>query len=244
MKRILVMVVLGLFLATGVQAKPGKILMVLTSHSELGDTGRSTGFYLSEVTHPYEVFIESGYKVDFVSPQGGHPPIDGAEKMDEVTKNLMGSEKFRRALATTKRPDQIKIEDYQAIFFAGGHGTMWDLPNHESLPSLTAKMHEQGGVVAAVCHGPVALVNVKLSDGSYLVAGQPVAAFTNEEEAAVGLTEVMPFLLETKLRERGAKIQKTANWKPKVAVGDRLITGQNPASATGVAQAIVDMLSK
>jgi putative intracellular protease/amidase len=223
-------------------AEPDKILVILTSHAKLGNTGRSTGFYLSEVTHPYEVFSKAGYTVDFMSPQGGDPPMDGVDKADEKSKELLHNAEFRAALAASKTPDQIRVEDYVAVFFAGGHGTMWDLPDNTDIQKITAEMYEQGGAVAAVCHGPVALVNVQLSDGSYLVDGQPMAAFTNEEEEAAGLTDVMPFLLETKLRQRGAKIEKAENFKKKVVVGDRLITGQNPASAAGVAEELVKLL--
>lgn len=244
MKKLVLIFAILLSAAICAQAQPDRILMVLTSHSKLGDTGKSTGFYLTEVTHPYEVFKKAGYEVDFVSPKGGHPPIDGLDSADEESKKLLDKPEFRNALARSKKPSQIDIGDYKAIFFAGGHGTMWDFPNHKRLQALTSEIYEDGGVVAAVCHGPVALVNVKLSDGTYLVANQPVAAFTNEEEEAVGLTEVMPFLLESKLRERGAKIQKAPNFEKNVAVGERLVTGQNPASASGVAEEIVKLLTR
>ncbi len=228
--------------STPALARQERILIVVTSHSKLGDTGRDTGFYLTEVTHPYQVFKEAGFQVDFVSPQGGAAPVDGLEKADDESKTLLEDPEFKAAISQTKKPEEVKVEDYAAIFFAGGHGTMWDLPDHQKLQDMTARIYEGGGSVAAVCHGPVALVNVKLSSGRYLVQGQPVAAFTNEEEEAVGLTEVMPFLLETKLKERGAEIEKAPKFEEKVAVGERLVTGQNPASARGVAQELVKIL--
>ena len=133
---------------------------------------------------------------------------------------------------------------YAAIFFAGGHGTMWDFPDDARLQRLTATIYEKGGVVGAVCHGPAALVNVKLSDGSYLVAGRTVAGFTNEEEEAVGLTKVVPFLLESRMIERGATITKAANFQAHSVADARVVTGQNPASATGVAEKIVGLLKR
>ena len=136
----------------------------------------------------------------------------------------------------------VEAADYDAIYFAGGHGTMWDLPDNDALKRLTADIYEAGGVVSAVCHGPAALVNVTLSDGSHLVDGKELAAFTNDEEAAVELTEAMPFLLETKLRERGARFKAAPNFESNVVVSERLVTGQNPASATGVAEAIVELV--
>ena len=242
MPRTLLTLVLLALLCMSAQAKPSKILMVVTSHSQLGDTGRTTGFYLSEVTHPYKVFRQAGYLVDFVSPQGGKAPIDGLKKADQPSLVLLKSPDFKRAISNTKRPDQVRVGDYDAVFFAGGHGTMWDFPNNQKLQRLTAELYERGGTVGAVCHGPASLVNVKLSSGKYLVDGQPLAAFTNEEEEASGLTKVMPFLLETKLRSRGAYFLESPNFQKRVAIGDRLITGQNPASATGVAEAMLNSL--
>ncbi|NJL79450.1 MAG: type 1 glutamine amidotransferase domain-containing protein [Richelia sp. RM2_1_2] len=145
----------------------------------------------------------------------------------------------------TLAPTEVKPDEYKAIFFAGGHGVMWDFPDNKPLQQLTATMYERGAVVGAVCHGPpAALVNVKLSNGKYLVAGKTVAAFTNDEEAAVGLTQVMPFLLESKLIERGAKHSKAVNFQAHVVVSDGLVTGQNPASATGVGEKMVELLRK
>ncbi len=220
-----------------------KILVVLTSHDDLGGTGK-TGFYVSETAYPWHVFSRAGYQVDLASPQGGEPPQDGADLSDPVQKAFLGDAEMSRKLADTLRPQQVEPRDYAAIFYAGGHGTMWDFPDDTALAGLARDIYEAGGVVAAVCHGPAALVNVTLSDGSYLVSGQEVSAFTNEEEAAVGLTDVVPFLLQTALEKRGAKHVAAPNFEPQVSVSGRLVTGQNPASAAPVAEQVVAVLDK
>lgn len=221
-----------------------KILIALTSHGQLGDTGKTTGFYLSEAAHPYHVFVQAGYQVDFVSPQGGQPPTDGLDPDDPLQKSFVESPDVTAKLRYTMRPDQVDSDEYEAIFYAGGHGTMWDFPDERRLATIAASIYMDGGVVAAVCHGPAALVNVRLGDSSYLVSGKQVSAFTNEEEAAVELDQVVPFLLESKLIERGADFTKAANFQPHVAVSERLVTGQNPASATAVAEQVVAKLQQ
>lgn len=219
-----------------------RILIVLTSHGELGDTGRSTGFYLPEVAHPYHVFTEAGYAVDFVSPQGGMPPMDGVDRSDPLQEAFLNNADVMARVTASKRPEDIDPAAYDAIFYAGGHGVMWDFPDNERLAAIAATIYAQQGVVAAVCHGPAGLVNIRLADGTYLVAGKTVATFTNEEEAAVELTDVVPFLLESRLRERGAAISKAPNFQAHHAVSARLVTGQNPASAMPVAAAVVELL--
>lgn len=221
-----------------------KIVIALTSHGQLGNTGQTTGFYLPEAAHPYAAFTAAGYEIDFVSPLGGEPPIDGVDRNDPVQQAFLDNPEVMAKLGNTLRPDQIQPEDYAAIFYAGGHGVMWDFPENERLAQIAAAIYEQEGVVAAVCHGPAALVNIKLSDGTYLVAGKTVSAFTNEEEAAVGLTEVVPFLLESKLRERGANISKAPNFQAHTAASERLVTGQNPASAGPVAERVLAVLAQ
>jgi putative intracellular protease/amidase len=163
------------------------------------------------------------------------PPIDGLDENDPV------QQKFLAAVDLDHTPSaaDLDAESYDAIFFAGGHGTMWDFPGDEALASLAAGIYERGGVVAAVCHGPSALVNLKLSDGSYLVAGKNVAAFTNAEEEAVGLTEVVPFLLADALTARGAIHHPAGNFTPQTVTDGRLVTGQNPQSAEPTARAVV-----
>ena len=227
------------------KASDRKILIVLTNHAQLGNTGQLTGFYLSEASHPYAVFTRAGYQVDFVSPTGNTAPIDpkSLDMNDPLNRQFVDNAAVMAKVQDPLSPAEVNPGDYQAIFFAGGHGVMWDLPNDSAMAQLTAKMYEQGAVVGAVCHGPAALVNVKLSNGTYLVAGKTVAAFTNEEEEAVGLTQVMPFLLESTLIERGAQHTEAADFQPHVAVSGRLVTGQNPASATGVAESMLKLMN-
>jgi putative intracellular protease/amidase len=219
-----------------------RVLVVLTSHAQLGDTGRTTGFYLSEVSHPHRIFTEAGFQIDFVSPQGGEAPMDGVNRDDPVNAAFLDDATLVGATRTTRRPADVNAADYDAIFFAGGHGTMWDLPDNSELQNIAAAIYESGGVVAAVCHGPAGLVNIRLSSGAFLVAGHRVTGFTNDEEDAAELTDVMPFLLETRLGERGAEFHSAANFQPNVVTSDRLVTGQNPASAAGVADAVVTMI--
>jgi putative intracellular protease/amidase len=215
--------------------------MVLTSHDDLGGL-RKTGFYLPEAAHPWQVFNTAGYRVDLVSPRGGEPPREGVDLSDPIQQAFLDDSEMSSKLANTLRPQDVNASDYSAIFYAGGHGAMWDLPNDPGLARIARDIYAAGGVAAAVCHGPAGLVNITLSDGSYLVAGKEVAAFTNDEEAAVGLTDVVPFLLQTTLEERGGKHTGAANFQPYVVVDGRLVTGQNPASATGVAERVISVL--
>lgn len=227
--------------------QPQKILIVLTSNSTLGSTGNDTGFYLPEVTHPYEVFAQAGFEIDFVSPKGGKAPMTEIDLEDPLNKAFLENPKRVAQVEQTLTPTQVDPNQYNAIFYTGGHGTMWDFPDNEQLAQIAAAIYGQGGVVGAVCHGPAGLVNIKLSNGKSLVAGKTVSSFTNQEEAAVELTEVVPFLLESKLVECGAKFSKAANFQAHVVVSERLVTGQNPASAAGVGErmtALVNELSK
>ena len=223
---------------------PKKVLFVLTSHDQKGDTGAPTGFYLSEASHPWKVLTEAGYTVDFVSPKGGPAPVDGLDLTDATNQAFWDNPSIRQQLEQTLTPDAINPADYVAIHYVGGHGTMWDFPDNEALAQIAATIYEQGGAISAVCHGPAGLVNIRLSNGQYLVAGKRVNAFTNAEEAAVELTDVVPFLLEDLLQERGAQFEHSGLWEPHVTVDGRLITGQNPASATGVGQALVEVLAQ
>lgn len=225
-------------------ANPKKpVLFVLTSHGTKGDSGQPTGFYLGEVTHPLSVLEAAGIAVEFASIKGGEPPVDGLDLEDDTNRRYWNDEAFRAAIRTTARLDDVDPARYAAIFFAGGHGAMWDLPQSSAVDRVTRSVFEAGGAVAAVCHGPAALVNVRLSDGRYLVAGRNVSAFTDSEERAVGLDKTVPFLLASTLVERGATHHPAAEWTSKVVVDGRLITGQNPQSATGVGEALRDLLS-
>jgi putative intracellular protease/amidase len=218
-----------------------KILFVLTSHDRKGD--QPSGYYLSEVTHPHAVLTAAGHTVDFVSPKGGKPPVDGFDLQDPVNARFWNDAALRSAVEHTKTPSQVQAQDYGALFFAGGHAAMWDLPENEALAELAGAIYDRGGVVAAVCHGPAGLVNVKLQNGDYLVSGKDVAAFTNEEERAVKLDGVLPFFLAEKLKERGARHHPAPNFVANVVVSERLVTGQNPASAHGVGEAIAKLLN-
>lgn len=222
---------------------PQKVLVVLTSHSQLGNTGKETGFYLSEVSHPVAVFEKAGIQVDYVSPKGGKAPMTGDDREDPINAAFLDDPKKMSQVENTLRPDQVNHSDYAAIFYAGGHGTMWDFPQAEDLGMIAAQIYEKGGIVSAVCHGPAGLIPIRLSNGKALVEGQEVSCFTNQEENAVELSEVVPFLLADKLTSLGAKHTQADNFKAYVVKSDRLITGQNPASAAGVGEAIVARLS-
>lgn len=216
-----------------------RVLLAMTSHDKKGDTGEATGAYLSEVTHPHHVFVNAGYEVEFASVQGGKVPLDGVDRKDAINAKFLDDPSLMAKLETSIPAAKVDPTRYDAIFFAGGHGAMWDLPQDQAFASLATRIYEGGGVVAAVCHGPAALVDVKLTNGSYLVAGKKVSGFTNEEERAVKLDKVVPFLLEDRLVARGARFEGAPMWQAKVSSDERLVTGQNPASATGVAEATV-----
>ncbi|TCC28380.1 type 1 glutamine amidotransferase domain-containing protein [Kribbella sindirgiensis] len=216
-----------------------RVLIALTSHAELGDTGRATGFYASEAAEPWAVFTAAGFDVGLVSVAGGRPPVDGLDENDPIQQKFLASVDLDHTPAAA----DLDASPYAAIFFAGGHGTVWDFPNDKALASLAAGIYENGGVVAAVCHGPSALVNLRLFDGSYLVDGKNVAAFTNAEEAAVGLTDVVPFLLADALTARGAIHHAGDNFTSQTITDGRLVTGQNPQSANATAEAVVAVLT-
>ncbi|MBR2520447.1 MAG: type 1 glutamine amidotransferase domain-containing protein [Selenomonadaceae bacterium] len=222
-----------------------KILCVVTSNNVKGATGIPTGFWLSELTHPLKKFVDAGFDYVLASIKGGKPPIDGdsLDFNDAVNKSFWDDENFQAKLADTLKLDDANAADFDAIFFAGGHGVMWDFADSAAIDKVTREIYERGGIVSAVCHGPAALVNVKLSDGTFLVDGKSLTSFTNEEEAEVQATEIVPFLLETKLTERGATYFAEENWSSHVEIDGRLVTGQNPASAVYVGKAVVKLLS-
>ncbi|UEP23795.1 type 1 glutamine amidotransferase domain-containing protein [Burkholderia ambifaria] len=218
------------------------VLFVLTSHATKGATGEPTGFYLGEVTHPLAELDAAGIPVEFASIQGGEPPVDGLDLTDEINARYWNDSAFRDALRHTQRLGDVDASKYVAVFFAGGHGAMWDFPGNADVQKVTRAVYEAGGVVGAVCHGPAALVDVTLGDGTYLVAGKNLSAFTDEEERAVQLDHVVPFLLASTLTQRGAHHHPAPNWTAKVVVDGRLVTGQNPQSASGVGAAIRHLL--
>ncbi|PTQ12406.1 type 1 glutamine amidotransferase domain-containing protein [Sphingomonas oleivorans] len=219
------------------------VLFVLTSHGVKGDSGEPTGFYLGEVTHPLAVLDAAGIAVEFASIDGGEPPVDGLDLNDPTNAHYWNDERFRDAIRRTPRLGDVDPSRYAAIFFAGGHGAMWDFPTSPAVQRVTRDIYEAGGLVAAVCHGPAALVNVTLGNGSHLVAGKNVSAFTDEEERAVKLDQLVPFLLASTLSARGAHHHAAPAWTAKVVVDGRLVTGQNPQSATGVGEALRDLLT-
>ncbi len=221
-----------------------RVLFVLTSREQLGDTGRATGYFLSEVTHPARVLSDAGCDIRFTSPRGGQPPVDPGSRDHDDKDNrwFLTDDDWLNRMAGSARPEELEAKEFEGVYFAGGHGTMWDLPKNRALARLTAAIWERGGVVAAVCHGPAGLVNVKLDDNNYLVAGRKMTSFTNEEEAAVELDGVVPFLLESRLRERGANFSKADPFQEHVVTDGRLVTGQNPASARGGGKAMVKLL--
>lgn len=209
--------------------------MILTSHNQLGTTGKPTGVYLSELAHPYEVLTQAGFDITIASPKGDEAPIDPKSLSEELAP-------YTQLAQNTLPLQKANVEDYDAFLVVGGHGTMWDLPHDIESQRLLSTAYAQNKIIAAVCHGPAALVNLRNLDGSYVIQGKQVTGFTNEEEAAVGLTQVMPFPLEDALKQAGGDYIKAPNWQVNVVVSDRLVTGQNPASAKGVAEAVVMLL--
>lgn len=243
------LLILPLFLLPAVVSADSRVLIVVTSHGYIGeaseDNDRKTGYFLSEVTHPYYVFKNAGFSVDIASPKGGEPPMDprSHKLSDDDNRRFVESVSDWQQMQNSLLLADINAADYDAIVFAGGHGTMWDFPDNTDIQRLSREIYENDGVVAAVCHGPAALVNVKLSNDDYLVAGRTVSTFTNFEERIMRLYSDMPFLLETVLQERGASIDKSLiPFMEQVSVDGRLITGQNPNSARAMAQEVVKLL--
>jgi len=223
-----------------------KILLVLTSHDELGSTGRKTGFWLEEFAAPYYVFKDAGAQITLASPKGGQPPLDpkSAEKdfQTAATERFNNDAEAQTALAQTVALSTVSADDYDAIFYPGGHGPLWDLAEDPDSIALIEVMHAKGKPVAAVCHAPGVLRHARAADGAPLVQGKGVTGFSNAEEAAVGLTEVVPFLVEDELRKVGGKYCKGADWQAHVISAGNLITGQNPASSEPAARAVLKLL--
>ena len=222
------------------------ILMVLTSHKELGNTGKKTGFWLEEFAAPYYVLADAGAALTLASPKGGQPPLDPAsdlpENLTESTRRFRADKGAQAQLAATKKLADVSADDFNAVFYPGGHGPMWDLPDNATSIALIEAFVKAGKPVGAVCHAPAALVNVRGNDGAYLIQDKRVTGFTNAEEAAVGLTAVVPFLLEDRLKERGGRYRQSANWVANVQVDGLLVTGQNPASSGPAAEALLKLL--
>jgi putative intracellular protease/amidase len=223
-----------------------KILIVLTSHDQLGNTGKKTGFWLEEFAAPYYVLKDAGAAITLASPKGGQPPLDPKsdlpESLTELTKRFRKDKAAQAELANTKKLSDVSADDFDAVFYPGGHGPMWDMPDNKISIALIEAFVKADKPVGAVCHAPAAIVNVRGKDGEYLVKSKRVTGFTNSEEDAVGLTAIVPFLLEDRLNERGGVYSKGADWAPYVQVDGKLVTGQNPASSQPAAQELLKLL--
>ncbi|TXM97033.1 type 1 glutamine amidotransferase domain-containing protein [Methylobacterium sp. WL64] len=224
-----------------------KILMVLTSHDQLGDTGRKTGFWLEELAAPYYVFKDAGAEIVLASPRGGRPPLDPKSSepgsQTDATRRFEADEEALAALETTTRLDAVSHDGFDAVFYPGGHGPLWDLAEDPVSIRLIETTLAAGKPVTLVCHAPGVVRHAKALDGTPLVQGKAVTGFTNTEEEAVGLTEVVPFLVEDALRRNGGRFSKAGDWAPYVVADGLLITGQNPASSGPAAERLLAHLA-
>lgn len=222
------------------------ILIVLTSHDTLGNTGRKTGFWLEEFAAPYYAFLDAGAKLTLASPLGGQPPLDpksdDPDAQTDDTRRFKQDSDAQRVLASTRRLSEVQASDYDAVFYPGGHGPLWDLAEDNNSVALIETMLAAGKPVSAVCHAPGVLRHAKTADGKPLVQGRQVTGFSNAEEAAVQLTDVVPFLVEDELKKLGGLYSSGPDWQPHVVSDGLLITGQNPGSSVGVARALLERL--
>jgi putative intracellular protease/amidase len=223
-----------------------KILMVLTSHDRLGDTGKKTGFWLEEFAAPYYVFKDAGAEVTLASPKGGQPPLDptsdAPDSQTESTRRFKADAAAQAVLADTRKLSSLSGDGFDAVFYPGGHGPLWDLAEDADSIALIESMTAAGKTVSAVCHAPGVLRRVRTKDGALLVKGRKVTGFTNTEEEAVHLTKIVPFLVEDMLVESGGQYSKGPDWQPHVVTDGKLITGQNPASSEPAARAVLQQL--
>ena len=224
-----------------------KILMVLTSHDKLGNTGEKTGFWLEEFASPYYVFKDAGAEITLASPLGGQPPLDpksdAPDFQTDATQRFKADSPAQTVLANTVKLADVSAADFDAVFYPGGHGPLWDLAEDTSSIALVEAMFASGKPVAAVCHAPGVFRHPKTPDGVSVVQGKTVTGFTNTEEDAVGLTGIVPFLVEDMLKQNGGKYSKLADWQPHVVSDGLLITGQNPASSEPAAKALLAKLA-
>jgi len=227
--------------------KSKKILMVLTSHAELGDTGEKTGFWVEEFAAPYYTFVDAGVQITLASPAGGQPPIDPKSEMEDFqtasTKRFDEDKEAQALVANTHKLAEMKSSDFDAVFYPGGHGPLWDLAENADSISLIESFLADNKPIAAVCHAPAAFLNIKDTDGEFFVKGKAVTGFTNTEEEAVELTDVVPFLLEDELVKRGGDYQKVSDWNAFAIQDGLLISGQNPASSELAAEKLLAALS-
>ncbi len=223
------------------------ILIVLTSHNELGDTGEKTGFWLEELASPFYRLKDAGALVTLASPLGGQPPLDPKSHEPDFqtddTRRFDGDSVAQNQLANTVKLNAMKVEDFDAVFYPGGHGPLWDLYDDKDSIALIEAFIAEGKPVATVCHAPAVLLQAKDQNGDPLVKGKKVTGFSNTEEAAVDLTNVVPYLVEDQLVELGGYYQKTEDWNSCAIVDGLIITGQNPASSSAVAEALINMLN-
>jgi putative intracellular protease/amidase len=225
-----------------------RVLMVLTSHDELGDTGRKTGFWLEELAAPYYRFKDAGWDITLVSPAGGQPPLDPVSNQPDAqtddTRRFEADSEATTALANTARLDSVAADDFDAVFYPGGHGPLWDLAEDRDSVRLIERTLRSGKPVTLVCHAPGVLRHTTTEDGTPLVQGKKVTGFTNTEEAGVQLTDVVPFLVEDELTKLGGRYSKSDDWQPYVVQDGLLITGQNPASSAPAADALIALLGE
>ncbi len=223
-----------------------RILFVLTSHDKLGDTGRKTGFWVEEFAAPYYTLADAEAEITLATPKGGQPPIDPSSEVPtaqtEATNRFNNDEALKNKLAHTLKLSEIKVEDYDAVFYPGGHGPLWDLANDKTSISLIEKFYNHGKPLAFVCHAPGVLIKVIKQNGEPLVKGKDITGFSNSEEEAVQLTKVVPFLLEDELSKLGGHYSKGPDWKSYVKKDGLLITGQNPASSAEAAKVLLETL--
>lgn len=246
MNKYLTSAVAALLTATSIATQAAdKVLIVVTSHSQMGSSGEKTGYWLSEVTHPYKVLTDAGFEVDIASLAGGQAPADprSLSETDAVNQWFQQGSAHQPKLDHSLQLSGLDPKNYQAVIYAGGHGTMWDFPQDKAVQQFTAALYEQGGIVAAVCHGPAALLNIRLSSGDLLIKGKHLTGFSNEEEQAVKLEKVVPFSLQDELTQRGGLYSAAGLWQSHLVVDGRLVTGQNPQSAEAVGQAVHKLLS-
>lgn len=223
-----------------------KILIVLTNTTRYGGTSDATGLWLGEATEFAKIMQDAGYIVDYVSPKGGFVPLDprGMKYVDEEIMEFYETNDFqKRALMNSLAPDEVKPDDYVAIYYAGGHGVMWDFPNNKELQKIAAKIYDNGGFVTSVCHGIAGLLNIKLSTGDYLIADRKITGFTKSEEILAGKKKVVPFFNQLAAESRGAKFMKRRAYSEYAIADGHVITGQNPFSAKAVARLLLKNLN-
>ncbi|MDO5570512.1 MAG: type 1 glutamine amidotransferase domain-containing protein [Bacteroidales bacterium] len=221
-----------------------KILFVLTSCSTLGDSGKPTGWWISEASHPWKALINAGYEIDYMSPLGGVAPKTGAVSTDVINREFLDNAEVKRKIANTLKPEDINIDNYAAIHFVGGHGAMWDFPDNADIAKITSKMWDKGCIVSAICHGVCGLLNVKIKKDEYLIKGKDLTSYTDQEEKIGGTCEVIPFFLQCELMLKGAKYHIAKPWSDNIQVFERLLTGQNPQSGLSLGSALVTLLNK